>query len=179
MEYVDKVEDYVALWYKNLPHIPKNGRQWLSDNIWWVVLIFVVISAFGVFNLLFLVFIGGLLSTALGGAIGAALSGVAVLVAMLTLGLSIINIIIGSLAVGPLKSRRKKGWSLLLLGLIVSAASGVVAILFTSDFISLVRDLLVVAIGGYFLFEIRDYFDTSGASFSKADIPRVPTSKQE
>jgi uncharacterized membrane protein len=62
------------------------------------------------------------------------------------------------MAISPLKSLRKRGWSLLFITLLLNLASSVIGLLYNFDFSSLISGVLGAAIGGYFLFEIRDNF---------------------
>jgi hypothetical protein len=171
MDHINKLEARVALWYKNAPHLPKGGQQWLADNIWWIVLVFVVIGSFGLLGLLSAAFVGGALLVGFGGIYGAALGGLAILIAFLAIGFGLVNLVIGAFAISPLKDKRKKGWSLLFLTLLISAGSAAIALLFTLDVLGLVRELLYITVGGYFLFEIREYF---GATIVTDKVKKAP-----
>lgn len=160
MDQINELEAHIAPWYKNAPHLPQGGQQWLADNIWWIVLVFVVIGSFGLLGLLSAAFVGGALLVGFGGIYGAALGGLAILITFLAIGFGLVNLVIGAFAISPLKDKQKKGWSLLFLALLISAGSAAIALLFTFDVFGLVRELLYITVGGYFLFEIRQYFDS-------------------
>lgn len=179
MDQINKLETRVAPWYKNAPHLPKGGQQWLADNIWWIVLVFVVIGSFGLLGLLSAAFVGGALLAGYGGVYGVALGGLAILVTLLAISLGLVNLVISAFAISPLKDKRKKGWSLLFVTLLVSTGAAAIALLFTFDVFGLVRELLYVAVGGYFLFEVRNYFGSAVVADKVKKAPAfVPPTKK-
>ncbi|HEX7483659.1 MAG TPA: hypothetical protein VF281_00755 [Candidatus Saccharimonadales bacterium] len=173
MEFVNKVENRVADWYNKVPHLPVGFREWLGVNVWWIMLIVVVLSVIGVLNIfmfgaLAAVFVGGF-----GGPVGAAIVGVALLIGLLVLAATLLETIITAIAIKPLKDKQKKGWSLLLLALLVAAGFSVLTFLFSFELSSLVMSALWIAVSGYFLFEIRDQFN-GGVDVKAAKVmPRV------
>ncbi|MDB5186812.1 MAG: hypothetical protein JWM07_284 [Candidatus Saccharibacteria bacterium] len=177
MDYLKKIEAYVAPWYRNVPHLPEGGQRWLADNIWWIVLAFVILGAFGVLSLLTVAFVGGALLTAFGGAVGATLGGLAMLFALVTLSLAIANLVIGALAINPLKNRQEKGWTLLLMASVISAGAAVLALLLAFDLFSFIRDMMFVALGGYLLFEIRRYFTAKHVNHEATKAPTIQKTK--
>ena len=158
MEFVNKVENRVAAWYEKAPHLPVGGRQWLGANVWWIVLVGTIIGAFGILNIIFFGALAALFVVGYGGPVGAAIAGVAAIVMVLSLIGAILEIVITAMAIKPLKDKQKKGWSLLLLALIVALGFVLLAFLFSFELSSLIMSLLWTAVVGYFLFEIRDQF---------------------
>lgn len=64
-------------------------------------------------------------------------------------------------AFSPLKARKKAGWNLLFYALILSVAYGFVGIFvnnYGSGFGGFIGTLIGFVIGGYFLFQIREYY---------------------
>ena len=179
MDFVKKVEAYLAPWYIKAPHLPVGGRKWLADNIWWIVLVFVILGGLGVLGLLSAMFVGSLILTGIAGAAGAALGGLALLVALLVLALALVNLVLGILAINPLKNKQKKGWLLLLAILMVNVVSGIVALLFAFDGFSFVREIVMAAIGAYFLFEIREYFEGHKHVDDVKQTPEVKPSSEK
>ena len=51
METLHKLEDTIEGWLKPLPHLPEDWRKWIANNSWWITLIGVIISAFGILGL--------------------------------------------------------------------------------------------------------------------------------
>lgn len=166
MEFVNKTEARVANWYSKLPHLPPNVRQWLGTNVWWITLIGVILAALAVVNIFFFGALAALFIVGVGGPIGAAIVGTGMLIALVAFAAVIVEGIIAAIAISPLKAKQKRGWSLLLLFIIVEIGFAVVAFVFTFDLASLIMNILWAAVAGYFLFEIRDQF--SGAASVKA-----------
>jgi hypothetical protein len=168
METLHKLEGVVASWYKGMPHLPENFRKWLADNIWWLVLIGVIlgflvtIPAFGV--LLF----GGAILTASYGVSGGNEYGAVFVWALLALLFVVADLVLSALAIAPLKAHRKLGWSLLFLVVLLNVLSTILMFIANFQFGALISGLLGAAIGGYFLFEIRDRF---GATLVKPVQP--------
>lgn len=165
MENVRKLETVVASWYKNVPHLPVAGQKLLAQNAWWIVLVWLVLSALGVASVLFGTLILGAAVTGLTGAVGAAVSGFAFVIVLITMLFSVAMLIIGAMAISPLKAMQKKGWMLLFIVSLVNVLAAVITFLFGFNLLALIWDLLLVAVAGYFLFEIHGYFD--GASSRK------------
>ena len=158
MEFIHKVENRVAGWYEKAPHLPLGFRQWLGANIWWIVLIGVILGGLAVLNVLFFGALAALFVVGMGGPVGAAIVGVALLVAIVAFAGALIELVIGAFAIKPLKDGQKKGWSLLLLSLVIGIGFTALTFLFNFDLSSLLMSALWAAFSGYFLFEIRDQF---------------------
>jgi len=158
METVHKLEQTVASWYKGLPHLPENGRKWLATNVWWLVLIGVILSALSVITLLFGTLLAGALFAGVAGAAGAAVGGLLILGVLVTLAMSVVMVVLGGMAISPLKAMQKKGWTLLFVLFLLEVAATVASGLLSYNFLGLIWGLLWVAVGGYFLFEIHDYY---------------------
>ena len=155
MEKISKLETLIASWYKDLPHLPPAGRQWLATNIWWLMVIGVILSGIATIGLV----IGGLfLSLVLGTAWSIATAMIGLIVTFISSVVGVVYLVLGIVAIPQLKAGRKKGWSLLFLMAIIEVVTVVLRTLLSFDFVGLVWALLTVAVGLYFLFEIRDYF---------------------
>jgi uncharacterized membrane protein YfcA len=174
MESVNKLEVTLASWYKGLPHLPENARKWLADNIWWIVLVGVILSLMGLISA-----IGGLLfSSAIVSVYGVAQPayyGAAFLFAIIVLVILVINLVLSALAISPLKLHRKRGWSLLFITMLLTVLSTILALLSNQDFGTFLSGLIGIAIGGYFLFEIRDHFSTVAVKTHSRPAPATPT----
>jgi hypothetical protein len=158
METVKKLEVTVAAWYKSVPHLPKNGQEWLATNAWWLALIGVILGALAVVNVLFFSLLAGAFLTAIAGPIGAAAGGLVLFGVIISLGLGIVCILLGGMAISPLKALQKKGWTLLFVLLLIEVAAIVISDVLSFNLLALVWELLWAAVGGYFLFEIRGQF---------------------
>ena len=81
------------------------------------------------------------------------------------------TIFLTAMAISPLKDGKKKGWTLLFYVLLLQVLSIIVNAILTLGVISFIFSIIFgaicVAIGTYFLFEIRAEY---GEGFSKAEI---------
>jgi hypothetical protein len=161
MDQVHSFEKTAAQWYKNVPHLPKEFTKWLSDNIWWLVVIGVVISVLGLLALIPLaLFAFGLSAganaiypTYTDGSFGLLWVGV-----LLSLVGYVVVTILEAMAISPLKAKAKKGWTLLFMAVLANVAISILSNVVSVNFIGIVFALLWAAVHGYFLFEIRSYF---------------------
>ena len=165
MEAVRSLEKTVAEWFKNAPHLPVGLRAWLGDNIWWLVVIGVVISVLGLLALIPLTLLTLGLSTvavttvpgaygyAAGGLIGIAWVGV-----LLTLATLIVTTVLLAMAISPLKVKAKKGWTILFVIAIASAVLGALGNVITFNLGGLLWTAIWAALEAYLLFEIRGQF---------------------
>ncbi len=163
MDYVNKLEKTLAVWYKDVPHLPKNARTWVVENIWWMSLVGVVLLVCGLFVIIPLLF------TAL------ALSSTASVVSPYvpyyqnTLGFAWVALLVNVIsyvataillanAVTPLKEKSKKGWNLIFLSYVISFVLNIVSAVMMYSVFNVFGAIFSAAIGGYFLFEIRDHY---------------------
>lgn len=171
---VEKLEEMIVGWLKPLPRLPESFKKWISLNLWWITLIGAILSAVG---LLFM--IGGLitmLSIMAGthsffGYYYNAYSGWDVFASIMSLVFIIGTIVLTAISISPLKIGKKKGWTLLFYVLLLQTISIVVNAILTLSIISFIFNIIFgaicVAIGAYFLFEIRAEY---GEGFSKTEI---------
>src|SRR5690349_14000149 len=115
MESLKNLETMVASWYKGVPHLPKNGQKWLAENAWWLVLIGVILGTLGILSVLLGTLVVGTLLAGVGGPVGAAIGGLAFVIVVVSLAFGVVDMVISAMAISPLKTMRKKGWSLLFL----------------------------------------------------------------
>lgn len=169
METISKLEKTIAGWYKQLPfHLPAEGRKWLAENAWWLVLIGVVVSVFGLLGMLRTILWAGEVSNSVLGNV-AAYYGVATYnpwtdgSLWISLASLAIILVLEAMAINPLKLRKKRGWDLMFLTMLVSAASALVTAVVTISLYSILLAAVGLAIGGFFLFEVREQFGTKTA----------------
>jgi uncharacterized membrane protein YhaH (DUF805 family) len=156
MDSVKKLEVMVATWYKNVPHLPVTGQKWLSENMWWLTLIAVVLGVIGIIQLIVASFLLGGLMT--GGIYGVAFDGLVLLTVIFTMIFALVSLVLSAMAISPLRTMQKKGWLLLFIVLLISVLSDVISLVLNWNFFSFIFSLLFTAVGGYFLYEIRSYF---------------------
>lgn len=158
MQNVIKLEKMAVEWYKGAPHLSKAGQKWLATNVWWIALVGVILGGFGILSVITATFFASALLVGYAGVVGTALAGAALLAVLVTLAFSVVVTVLMVMAISPLKALNKKGWNLLFLVALLQVASLAVNFLFNYNLFGLIWGLIMAAIGGYFLFEIRGYF---------------------
>jgi hypothetical protein len=167
METVHKFEEMMAGWYKAVPHLPTEARRWIAQNVWWMTLIGVICGAIALISTFFFTLLAGAALTALGGGIGAML-GIVIFIGILTsVILGIVCIVLGGMAIAPLRAMKKKGWTLIFITLLVEVAAIVITNVLSFNILALIWSLLWAAVGGYFLFELREYFEPKASGRKK------------
>lgn len=169
MESIHKLENTIEGWLKPLPRLPADWRKWIANNVWWIVLVGVILSVLGVLMLVAAVFTA--MSTA--GTITSIYSAYNIGVTQVytgwwyaasiaSLAFLALTIVINAMAITPLKAQSKKGWDLLFLTFVVGVVSSIVSIVLNFSTYSVITSIITsaigIAIGAYFLFEIRSYF---------------------
>lgn len=170
METLRKVELTVASWYEGAPHLPENGRKWLAVNLWWLTLIGVVLGVIGASTLLMALFAGAAILT-LSGNLTVATGGTLAYAAFITLTFAVANIVLMAVAIAPLKALRKPGWTLLFATVLVNVLSLVVSFVFYYNLMSLLWGLVFAAVGAYFLFEVRGFYEVAPTKGKTAKKP--------
>ena len=154
-EYVDRIESIAAQWYETLPQPPRAFRRWLYENVWWIIVISVVLGVFGVLSTLKDASIHGYnLSFSLH-SVFSTMDRAAITI---TLAISVVILIINASAISPLRRKYKVGWNLLLASLILSAASVVIGVVLTFDVGSFISGAFMTLVLGYLLFAFRDEY---------------------
>jgi uncharacterized membrane protein YhaH (DUF805 family) len=161
---IKKFEDMIEGWLKPVPHLPDTWRKWLSENVWWLALIGVILSVIGLFGL----GVALLAATSLVGVASyygayapAAYAGIGLFTGFVSLIALALTATITAMAIRPLRLLNKKGWDLLFLAFLVGVVSQVVsAVLPLTGFVitNLLGAFISAAISAYFLFEIRSHF---------------------
>ncbi len=177
MDQVTKLEVALAEQFNKLPfHLPTDVRAWIATNAWWIIIIGVVASVFSIWGSLQVLFFA---QSTIDSAYEAARQygitmpaysnpmadvslwiGIIVFVAVLVLQVKAIN---------PLRSMSKRGWDLVFLSMLISlAGSFLTSVIIGSVLSGLFGLILGIAIGGFFLFEIRSNFAAVKAKHTKA-----------
>jgi len=161
MESIHKLENMMGEWLKPLPHLPVEWRNWISKNVWWITLVGVVISVFGILGLFSALSFFTATTNHYGPLYTAATQthgGLWKLSIYISLALLVATVVVEAMAISPLKVMSKKGWDLLFLAYLLSVVSGVIGAVLNVDIFSLITTAIGAAIGAYFLFEIRSHF---------------------
>ena len=162
MEFITKLETTLAGWYKQVPfHLPPSARKWLTVNVWWLVLVGVVLSVLGLVSALKgMMYMNEVASQyeAIAGYYNVRDSSWNYNTALwVSVVFSLVIVVIEATAIQPLKSLKKRGWDLLFLAMLVSALSAIVGAVLSYSLGSLIGAAIGLAIGGYFLFEIHPF----------------------
>ena len=155
MQQLAGVEDCRNTSIKGLPHLPQEWRHWLADNVWWLVLIGVVLGAFGILGLVPVV-LG--ISIFTGIVAGPAAGALVIITGIVNMAVLVVSVVLEAMAVTPLKAKQKKGWDLLFLVSLVAFAGSVLNAIITGNIGHILGLLVGTLIGLYLLFEVRMYF---------------------
>lgn len=166
MKSIEKLETMVADWLKPLPHLPIAFKKWLAENIWWIVLVSVILSVIGTLFMIIGVFTAisllGTTTSMFGYYIAPAYTGWSVMALMISMLFMIATVILAAMAISPLKVSQKRGWMLLFSMMVLRAVAAVVGAIFTYSVFgfmsSLISSAIGIAVGAYLLYEIRSYF---------------------
>lgn len=155
MQQLSGLEEVIGRLFKKMPHLPRESRDWIADNLWWLVIVGLVLSSLTVLGLIFLLFgtsvyMGLTANIAVGGAVF-----VATIISLATFG---VTIVLEAIAIKPLQLKHRYGWELLFVTGLVLLAGSVLRALMSDSLSGLFNPLATAFISFYLLFEIRDYF---------------------
>ena len=165
MELLTRLEKKVLSFSHTLPNLPTFVRKWIAENIWWIVLVGVIISAIGALMglqdlLRFVSVVDRPIQAIQFGYRD--VTDYKAFTAIVEFVLSVIVLVLAAIAIKPLQLMQKKGWVLLFAAWLLSVASIVINGVLTLDAFSLIFSLIFgaifSAITGYFLFEIHGQF---------------------
>lgn len=159
MQQLASIEQSLAKVFEGFPHLPKSVREWIADNVWWIVIIGVVLGALG---LLWILFATALFGPFLIGYIAAVAtvqqSVITTLVSVISFAAGVATLVLEAMAIQPLKAKLKRGWNLIFLSVLISFAASVINALLGANIGSLLSTILGTGIALYLLFELRAYF---------------------
>lgn len=164
MEVLAKFERAVLGWLKGIPHLPVNARKWLGNNIWWIVIVFTVLTGLAILGLLLTLFgnVSALASPYVGYFVSSTFVVWAIVTGLVSLVFLVLEGLLLAFSITPLKEKQKKGWVLLFGIWLVGAVSVVVNAVLTLNPLTFVTNLIFgalwLAVTGYFLFEIHNQF---------------------
>lgn len=165
-EKMKKIENLATKWLRPIPHLPVKGQNWLAKNIWWIVLVGLILSILGFLMLIGAIFANlAIMNSAVGyfGYNGAIVySGWWTFASVVSVLFMIAVIIVSAMAISPLKMMKKRGWDLLFLALVISVTSSIVGAILNFNIFSFIFSIIMAAIsagiGAYFLLEIQSHF---------------------
>lgn len=163
---ITKTEHVTMKWLRPLPHLPRNARSWLAENIWWIITIAMFLTAIATFVALINIFAymsymgnapsySGIYNTPL-------YSGLWLVDTLILFAFLALVTYLYYKAVNPLKAKHAAGWRLLFIVLLVGGVRVLIAAFMSlNPFVTiyaLLASVVGLAIGAYLLFEIRSYF---------------------
>lgn len=160
MNSISKLENTVGGWLKTAPHLSKSSQKWLAENVWWIVLIGLVLSVLGL-----IATIGTLMAiffpavSYFGVLLAPALTFSIIASAVVPLIFFVITVILTAIAISPLKQLKKRGWDLMFLTMVISGLYSILSFIVSFSISTLLGGAIGLAIGLYFLYEIRTYFN--------------------
>ncbi len=156
------LETRLSDWYKGVPHLPKDAVRWLSNNIWWMALIGVIVSALGLLVVIPALIKALSLAPHFAGFVDLdqyrTLSTGSWLSLSVTLGQYMATIILLAFAVPFLREKTYTGWKLLYWSFLLNLALNVISSALVLNLYNVVMAFISAVVAGYFLFEIRDHF---------------------
>lgn len=164
MEFLNKLEEKVFGWFRTTPDLPRELKKWLGENVWWFVIVGLILSVINILR--------GLdtlqKQLSLQGSIAnsyytsSSVSDWVIVTVSTSLFFLIIEAILLFFSIQPLREKQKKGWVLLFAAWLVSGIALFVNAFLTLGIISFIVSVLFggiwLAISGYFLFEIHGQF---------------------
>lgn len=158
MEATKPLESKIAEMHKGLPHLPLGFRAWLTENIWWLAIIGLVLTLIGVLTSLQALSTLNMYS-GLAASYGVVYAQSQTVIWVTIAGLIVEAVLLG-MAISPLKAKLEKGWRLLFILSLLSIVVSVLSVVLGGGYYasSLVGLVIGTAISWYLLFEIRDGF---------------------
>lgn len=186
-EYKKQVKDSVnwaekasAKILSNIPSLPKAGQKWLADNIWWIVLVGVILGIIGIISQLkHLIDVTTVVNT--WGVFGQyitqrAFNGWWMTVYIIGLALSAVVLLIASQAIQPLKKKQANGWRILFFSLVAGLVAAVVVAVLGLNVMNIITSaaigLIAFLVGSYFLFQVKSYFGASKKAVAKKTVKK-------
>lgn len=164
MEHMSKLERKILKWVASLPHLPEVARKWLGDNVWWIVLVGVVLSVIAILIGLNNVFITLTImnSVAMMYLTSTTVNSWVIITAIIGIVFIALKTVLMGFAIKPLQNKQKKGWVLLfatwLLGIVDVVVGAVLSLGVFSFIMGILFGAIGIAVTGYFLFEIHGQF---------------------
>lgn len=167
MSLVSNLETRVGGWLKSVPHLPAGAQKWLGSNVWWIVLVGVILSGIslliGIIGFFAALALIGTATSYYGYAVTSDVYGGGWIAgSLVSLAFTVVAAILLATAIAPLKAKSKAGWNRLFIVLLLDAVFVVLNSILSFNPIGFIFGLIFgaigLAIGAYFTFEIRGQF---------------------
>lgn len=164
-----RLETLIRKWLKPLPNMPAKNSKWLSENIWWIIAIVAGLLALAavanINEILKALEIQSRINKMLYYSV-LPVFGARVWIPIATKPLSLVFLIIATaintMAIIPLKEKKKRGWDLLFLMLIIMIVSMFINIIINFNIFNFIPTLLsgTIFLAGwaYLLLQVKSYF---------------------
>ncbi len=162
MELVHSLEKTLSEYYAKAPHLPADARNWLASNVWWLAIVGIVLSVFAILSVVGIVFAAFGLSAYFASSMYSPYADVAFNAVWIAALIGLVSLVVTTallaMAVNPLKSKAKKGWTILFVIALISLVLQVAGDILSFNIPGIIVAVFWAAIGAYFLFEIRGEF---------------------
>jgi len=154
MQMIRQIEDTLAGIFKDLPALPKGGKEGLVTIFPWIALIFGIVQLAGAWGLYQLT---NLTINTFG--LYAAITPMQKATIYLSIVVLLIDAVILLMAFSPLQKKIRRGWDLLFIAGLVNLAYGVLSIfMYSGGFGNFMIGVITSAIMLYLLFQVREYY---------------------
>ncbi len=142
------IEEWLLPIFGKAPHLPQSWRKLITTVAPWLALIFGILGLIGFLGSSYL---GIILSPII--ALKNGLNGIVIFLVML---LDFITLILAIIAFNPLSEMKKNGWDYVYYAFLTGAISSVLNLMVTSRGMG---DVVVIVLGLYVLFEVRERYN--------------------
>jgi hypothetical protein len=142
-----KLEECLAPIFAKAPHLPQNWRKGITLIAPWLALVFGILGLVG--------FLGTSQLGVLLSPLVALRHGFSGIMAFFVVLLNFVTLILAILAFSPLSEMRKVGWDYIFYAFITSSLATIIYFFISA---SGLRDVVVILIGAYILFEVRERY---------------------
>lgn len=141
--------------YKLTPNLSKESRKNLANYFYLVAIAWLVFQVIGLVKLFAAM---GIISIVQVTDSTYSLNTGLVFFIAVSLVVQVMQIIIPSMALLPLKKLQRSGWELMFGSFLLGVITLVVSWSVSADLIGLLKTVIVVAVSGYLLYEVRSFF---------------------
>lgn len=149
------LEKFFMSFYKITPNLSKDNRKYLASFFYLVAAAWLVFQIVGLLRLSAAMGIIGFIQVS--DSTYSLNSGIVFFVAV-SLVVQILQIILPSMAILPLKNLQRSGWELMFGSFLISIVTLMINWGITADLVGSLKTLVVVIVSGYLLYEVRSFF---------------------
>jgi hypothetical protein len=148
-------EKFFMSFYKLTPNLSKDNRKNLASYFYFVAIAWLIFQIVGLIRLFAAV---GIVSfVQISDSTYSLTTGLVFFIAI-SLVVQVLQIILPSMALLPLKSLQRSGWELMFASFLLGLVTLVVNWSLAADLMGLLKTLTIVVVSGYLLYEVRSFF---------------------